>query len=104
MPEPATGEAMPDNGPYDSDRQAHAAAVAAIPPEGGWSILRRDQNRELLARALESAGVERGRYDDRVIEWLSGYGDAVCAVVAGLIARAHEAGKAAAPAGAEESP
>ena len=43
---------MPDQ-PYETQRQAHAAAVAAIPPEDGLNVLSDAQNRQLLARALE---------------------------------------------------
>lgn len=84
---------MPDNGPYDSERQARAAALAIVPPEPGWSILRHAQCRQLLDLACEAAGVETGEYDKRILEWVSGFEDSACAVFAGLITRAYEAGK-----------
>ena len=75
-------------GPYDTEREARAAAHAVVTPEPGWSILRKSGNHEVLARALADAGVELGAYDTRIAAWLSGWEDSVCAVVAGWIARA----------------
>lgn len=79
-------------GPFDSEQQARAAAHQIVAPEPGWSILRAAGNRELLRRAITDAGVATGAYDDRVIDWLSGYEDSICAVIAGLVARAAEGG------------
>ena len=42
-----------------------------------------------LAEACEAAGADLGAYDARVLDWLAGFEDAMCAVVAGLITRAH---------------
>ncbi|HMG62820.1 MAG TPA: hypothetical protein VK599_07720 [Streptosporangiaceae bacterium] len=83
---------MPDNGPYDSERQARAAAHSVVPPEGGRSILRLAQCRELLDLACEAAGVETGEYDKRILDWIAGFEDSACMVFAGLVARAYEAG------------
>jgi hypothetical protein len=91
---------MSDHGPYGTERAAHAAAVAAIPPKGGRVILSAAQNRQLLRFATEGAGVTTGAWDDRILDWISGYEDSTCAVLAGLIARAYEAGKAVALDGA----
>jgi len=82
------------SGPYETDREAHAAAIAAIPPAGGWVILGGEQNRQLLTQACEAAGITLGTYDRRIIGWLADYEDATCAVIAGLITRAREAGQA----------
>ena len=76
------------NGPFETEREAHAAALAVIPPDPGWSILHTSQNMLVIRRACEAAGVELGAYDQRIIDWLSGFEDSVCAVVAGLVARA----------------
>jgi hypothetical protein len=76
--------------PYETEREARAAAHAVVAPEEGWSILRGPQNRLLLERACKAAGVGLGAYDRRILDWLSGFEDSICAVVAGLIARAHE--------------
>ncbi len=81
------------NGPYETSTEAHAAAVAAISPLDGWTILSEEQNRQLLLDACAAAGVEPGEYDRRILGWLAGFEDFTCAVVAGLITRAHEAGQ-----------
>jgi len=86
---------MADHGPYESERQAHAAAIAAIPPEDGRLILRGPQNRQLLEDACAAAGVELGAFDRRHLDWLAGFEDSGCAVLAGIIRRAHLAGLAA---------
>jgi hypothetical protein len=85
---------MTDNGPYADERQARAAALAVVPPEPGWSILRHAQCRQLLDLACEAAGVAAGEYDKRILEWVSGFEDSACAVFAGLITRAYLAGLA----------
>jgi hypothetical protein len=84
------------SGPFATEQEARAAAHAVIPPERGWSILSEAQNRQLLARACETAGVELGAYGRRILIWLAGYEDSICAVIADLFIRAHEAGKKAA--------
>ena len=81
------------NGPFETERQARAAAHEVVRPEAGWSILHESQNLIVLERACEAAGIELGVYDRRIMEWLTGFEDSACAVVAGLIARAHAAGK-----------
>jgi hypothetical protein len=48
----------------------------------------------LLEEACAAAGVELGAYDRRILAWLAGWEAQMCAVIAGLIARAA-AGKAA---------
>jgi hypothetical protein len=75
-------------GPFETEREAAGAAHQLVPPEDGRSILGADQNRRLLVGACEAAGVELGAYDRRILDWLAGYEDAMCAVVAGLISRA----------------
>jgi len=76
------------NGPFETEREARAAAHEVVRPEYGWSILRKSQNQFVLKRACEAAGVELGAYDQRILDWLSGFEDSMCAVVAGLVARA----------------
>jgi hypothetical protein len=82
------------NGPYETERQARIAAHALMScgPGEGPAVSSAAQNRQLLGRACEAAGVRMGQYDDRIIEWLAGYEDAMCAVIAGLTTRAFEAG------------
>ena len=77
-------------GPYSTEQQARAAAHALVAPEPGWSILLGPGRREVLARALQGAGVELGDYDQRIMSWLSGWEESVCAVIAGWITRAGE--------------
>ena len=81
------------NGPFETEREAREAAHAVVQPDDGWSILGAVQNRRLLMEACGTAGVELGGFDRRILDWLADYEDTTCAVVAGLVARAHEAGK-----------
>lgn len=95
-----------DAGPYESRREvASLPSVGAVydamhagPPGTGqrecWKLLR---------DACEQAGVILGTYDARIVAWLAGWEPEACAVVAGLITRAHEAGKAAGAGSAEPS-
>ena len=75
------------NGPFETDREARAAAHQVVRPEPGWSILHKSQNRFVLEQACEAAG-SNGVYDRQILDWLSGFEDSVCGVVAGLVARA----------------
>jgi hypothetical protein len=79
-----------DNGPYETARQAHAAAVAAVPPAPGWSILRHDENLRLLHDALQDAGVTTAAYEEKLADWLANYEDETIAVIAGWIRRAAQ--------------
>lgn len=84
-----TGEPL---GPFDTEAQARAAAQAAADP--GLLPIKAPQNRRLLGRACEAAGIEMGRYDDRIVQWLSIWEPSTVVVVAGWITRAYEAGHA----------
>ena len=79
-------------GPYETERQA-AGAVRHIydspPGTGAWAA----GNHRLLLDACAKAGVYLGAYDHRILVWLSGWAPATCAVIAGLITRAHAAGQ-----------
>jgi hypothetical protein len=79
-------------GPFQSEHDARSAAHSLIPPSEGMTILTSAQNRQLIGRACETAGVGTSRYEDGVIEWLSGWEDSVCAVIAGWVTRAHASG------------
>jgi hypothetical protein len=92
---------MTDVGPYETEREASAAARAVIPPEPGWSILGQSQHADLLHRALEAAGVETSEFEDRTAWWLAGWEDYTVSIIARWIRRAFESGKAAGPDGAE---
>lgn len=77
-------------GPFETERQAHAAAVEAGGPlQPGWSILVEAQRRNVLLAACAGAGVELGAYDARILAWLARWEDSTVAVVAGLVSRAH---------------
>lgn len=89
-----TGEPL---GPFDTEAQARAAAQAAA--DSGLAPIKSAGNRKLLGRACEAAGVAMGRYDDRIVEWLSIWEPATVAVVTGWVGRAYEAGLAATPGG-----
>lgn len=88
-------------GPYDTKRQvsetpavqAVYAAFRAAPGVGAME----PHNRKLIEDACRAAGVELGAYDRRIVAWLAGYEPQTCAVIAGLIHRAH----ASAPLAAE---
>lgn len=90
MPEPH------ENGPFQSDREAHAAAVAAIPPEAGWSILSQAQCSQLMHDALTAAGVDTSAFEDRTVWGLGNWEDYLSATIARWVTAAHEAGKASA--------
>jgi hypothetical protein len=81
------------NGPFETEREARAAAHQVVRPEPGWPILCKSQNRFVLEQACETAGVELGAYDRRILDWLSGFEDSTCAVVAALVARAAAAAR-----------
>lgn len=86
-----------DNGPFEGEREANAAARAAIAPEPGWSILSQAQRDQLLHNALTAAGVDTSEYEDGTAWWLCNWGDHVVAIISRWITTAHEAGKAAGP-------
>lgn len=77
------------NGPFETQRQA-ADSVRHIydgpPGTGAW----RDGCMRLLEDACCTAGVQLGAYDTGVLVWLATWEPATCAVIAGLIARAHQ--------------
>ena len=81
------------NGPFETEREARTAAHQVVRPEEGWSILHKSQNLFVLEQACEAAGVELGAFDRRILDWLSGFEDSICAVVAGLVARAVAAAR-----------
>jgi hypothetical protein len=84
-------------GPFESEHSARGAAHAVVPPGPGFAVLSAAQNRELLVRACSEAGVSLGAFDARILSWLSGFEDSACAVIAGLVWRAHAAGREEAP-------
>jgi hypothetical protein len=76
------------SGPYETGRQAADAArhIYDSPPgTGAWG----DGNHRLMEDACTAAGVQLGAYDHRILLWLAGWEPATCAVIAGLMTRAH---------------
>jgi hypothetical protein len=76
------------SGPYETESQADAAVqhIYDSPPgTGAWGT----GNHKLLEDACGAAGVTLGAYDHRILLWLANWEPATCAVVAGLITRAH---------------
>lgn len=84
----------PVTGPFETEREAaRFARGLGGPLRDGWPILSAEQNRQMLTRACDAAGVTLGAYDRRILAWVAGFEDSTCAVVAGLITRAYEAGQ-----------
>jgi hypothetical protein len=74
--------------PYETEREAAAAArhiYDTDPQTGAW----RDGSLRLLEDACRTAGVQLGAYDTRILVWLTGWEPTTCAVIAGIITRAH---------------
>jgi hypothetical protein len=88
------------NKPYENDREASAAARAAVPPEPGHAILSQEQHSELLHRAFAESGVQTSDFEDRSLWWLANYEDYLTAMIARWVRAAYENGKAAGPDGA----
>lgn len=76
------------SGPFATKAEAHQAA-GPLPEPGSYH----GHNQRLIMGACHAAGVALGSYDIQIIEWLAQWEPATCAVVAGLITRAHEAGQ-----------
>jgi hypothetical protein len=83
-------------GPFATAQQAQAAVrhiTALEPGTGAWSAAAR----QMLLDACGSAGVALGAYDEAVLAWAGSFEPWAAAVFAGLITRAHAAGKAGQP-------
>ena len=55
-----------------------------------------EANLAYLRQACDQADVALGAFDTRILAWLAGWEPETCAVVAGLITRAHASGSNAA--------
>jgi hypothetical protein len=77
-------------GPFETEREAAAAVRhihdAATPGRPGALT---EGNVRLLEDTLHAAGVDLGKWDARILDWLAGWEPSTCAVVAGWVARAH---------------
>lgn len=85
-------------GPYETERQARAD-VAGIFAESYQSCRRgalSEANLAYLREACERTGVTLGAYDSRILAWLGDWEPETCAVLVGLITRAHATGRATA--------
>jgi hypothetical protein len=85
-------------GPYQTGAEARQNAAvqeiyAAFRAGPGMGRMAPHTN-ALLVDACVMAGVELGAFDRRVLAWLSGWEPETAAVIAGLITRSHEAGRA----------
>jgi hypothetical protein len=82
-------------GPFETEQEVRDHPVVRAIYEAARADLPRGLlakgNHEMLSHVLRTAGVELGAYDERIIGWLAGYEPGTCAVIAGLIARAHAA-------------
>ena len=85
-------------GPYQTSAEARENAAvqeiyAAFRADPGLGRMALHTN-AMLVDACVMAGVELGAFDRRMLAWLSGFEPETCAVIAGLITRAHAAGRA----------
>jgi len=79
-------------GPFETEMEALAASLwAKAGPQAGNM---RTANLADLAAEIGDARVAIGAHDAKIIEWLAGWEPSTVAVVAGLIHRAHESGRA----------
>jgi hypothetical protein len=80
------------SGPFETDYEARASVghILSSPAEAMT-----DGNLRLLEGACQAADIELGRWDHRIVVWLAGWEPSTVAVIAGLIARAYDAGAAA---------
>jgi len=80
--------------PLESEAEARAYAHSlGGPPAHGRVILSPGQRLTLLTRACEDAGVTLGPYDTRFLQWMSGWGDGFCGVLARLVTARMKPGR-----------
>jgi len=94
-----------EHGPFQTEQEASRteavrAVYAAFDADPGPGKMA-PHNVAMLTGACEEAEVVLGAFDARQLEWLGTWEPHTCVVIAGLIIRAHEAGRAAAAEGAE---
>ena len=88
-------------GPFETEGAARTHPAVRAVYEAMRATDRRgvmpDLGEAMMTGACERAGVTLGAYDARILRWLAGFEPQACAVIAGLIARAHAAGAAGQP-------
>ena len=75
-----------------SEREAQDAARTVHAALGGGDPT--TLNRQMITDTLNAAGVQLNEYDRHVIGWLAGQSPAICATIAGIVARAADPGPA----------
>jgi hypothetical protein len=84
-------------GPFDTEDQALAVPAVRMTydlmHESHEPVVMPLRNGKMLVDACIAAGVDLGHYDHQIITWLAGWEPQMCAVIAGLITRAHAAGR-----------
>jgi hypothetical protein len=93
------------SGPFDTERQvrelpAVRAVYEAFGADPGVGRMA-PHNERMLRESCAAAGVVLGAFDVRIVSWLAGWEPGTCAVIAGLISRAHAAGCRGQAVGAE---
>lgn len=85
-------------GPYETQQQVRELPAVRAIYDAMYASRRHAPGIELAYRLLdeacEAASVKVGTYDHRVLTWLASSEPKVCAVVADMISRAHQAGTA----------
>ena len=84
--------------PFDTEAQARESAAmqqtyAAFRADPGMGRMA-PHTSAMMVDACVMAGVELGAFDRRVLAWLSGWEPETAVAIAGLITRAHAAGRA----------
>lgn len=78
------------SGPFETEDQARLTPAVRAAYEAMRTGKPGDRSAclAILAAACAAAGVELGAYDASILRWLANYEPQMCAVVAGLVARA----------------
>lgn len=78
-------------GPYETEQQARADVAYAygLPLCSIRQGALAEANLARLTDVCERADIVLGAFDERILGWLANYEPETCAVIAGLISRAH---------------
>jgi hypothetical protein len=95
-PEHAAHPAAPPDGPFTTETEARHSLLAHGVHTDADPTLAPGLRHDHLLRAVAAAGVTLGAFDARIVAWLARTWEATTvAVFAGLITRAHLAGRTA---------